>query len=166
LATLLWGSHEVAGWPAHVAIVPLLCPKGVLVELKREIVEGKGGRRWLAGNHSLADRPCLVATQSLLLSSTSSCSYRTHSTDQKHQKQSKFLSSFSKVFYLFIYLFLKFLDFILCNDEIEMMWKMSKNKKMVDEKGREMQMVGKGQKMKYEITIGLFSRRGRHILGM
>jgi hypothetical protein len=74
---------------------------------------------------------------------------------------------FPKFFiYLFIYLFLKFLDFILCNDEIEMMWKMSKNKRMVDEKGREMQMVGKGQKMKYEITIGLFSRRGRHILGM
>jgi hypothetical protein len=25
----------VAGWPAHVAIAPLLYPKGVVVELKR-----------------------------------------------------------------------------------------------------------------------------------
>jgi hypothetical protein len=31
--------------PAHVAIAPLLCPKGVVVELKREIVEGKEERR-------------------------------------------------------------------------------------------------------------------------
>jgi hypothetical protein len=29
-------------------------------------------------------------------------------------------------FYLFVYLFLKFLDFILCNDEINMLWKRSK----------------------------------------
>jgi hypothetical protein len=25
----------VAGWPTHVTIAPLLCPKGVVVELKR-----------------------------------------------------------------------------------------------------------------------------------
>jgi hypothetical protein len=48
LATLLLGSKGVAGRPrkvagrlAHVAIVPPLCPKGMVVELKREIVEGK-----------------------------------------------------------------------------------------------------------------------------
>jgi hypothetical protein len=35
-----------------------------------------------------------------------------------------------------------------------MLWKI----KMVDEKGREMQMVEEGRKMKYEITTGLFSR--------
>jgi hypothetical protein len=36
------GSQEVVGWPrivtgqpAHVAIAPLLCPKGVVVELNR-----------------------------------------------------------------------------------------------------------------------------------
>jgi hypothetical protein len=50
----------VAGRPALVAIAPLLHPKGVVVELKREIVEGKGGREgeggqlatilWLAGH--------------------------------------------------------------------------------------------------------------------
>jgi hypothetical protein len=33
----------VAGRPAHVASAPKLCPKGVVVELKREIMEGKGG---------------------------------------------------------------------------------------------------------------------------
>jgi hypothetical protein len=32
----------VAGWPAHVAKAPPFYPKGVVVELKREIVEGKG----------------------------------------------------------------------------------------------------------------------------
>jgi hypothetical protein len=29
--------------PAHVASAPKVCPKGVVVELKREIVERKGG---------------------------------------------------------------------------------------------------------------------------
>jgi hypothetical protein len=49
----------VAGWPrmvagrlAHVATAPPLCPKGVVVEIKREIVVGKGGKEgeggWLA----------------------------------------------------------------------------------------------------------------------
>jgi hypothetical protein len=50
----------VAGWPTLVVIAPLLCPQGVVVELKREIVEGKGGKEgeggrlttmlWLAGH--------------------------------------------------------------------------------------------------------------------
>jgi hypothetical protein len=97
----------------------------VVVELKRKIVEGmeerrKGGRRWPAGHHSLADRPCLASTQSLLSSSTSSCSCHAQSTDQKHQKQSKFLPFFSKVIFLF------FVFFILCNDEINMLWKRTK----------------------------------------
>jgi hypothetical protein len=39
----------VAGRPAHVAIAPLLCPNGVVVELKREIVEGKGGKEGEGG---------------------------------------------------------------------------------------------------------------------
>jgi hypothetical protein len=33
----------VAERPAHVAKGPAFCPKGVVVELKREILEGKGG---------------------------------------------------------------------------------------------------------------------------
>jgi hypothetical protein len=49
LATLLYGSQGVAGRPAHVAIAPPLCPKGVVVELKREIVEGKGGKEGEGG---------------------------------------------------------------------------------------------------------------------
>jgi hypothetical protein len=40
----------VAGRPDHVASAPKLCPKGVVVELKREIVKGKGGRRWPTGH--------------------------------------------------------------------------------------------------------------------
>jgi hypothetical protein len=39
----------VAMQPAHVAIAPPLCPKGVVVELKREIVEGKGGKEGEGG---------------------------------------------------------------------------------------------------------------------
>jgi hypothetical protein len=37
---------------------------------------------------------------------------------------------------------------------------------MVDERGKKMQMVGEGQKKKYEITTSLFSRRECHILGL
>jgi hypothetical protein len=39
----------VARQPAHVATAPKLCPKGVVVELKREIVEGKGGKEGEGG---------------------------------------------------------------------------------------------------------------------
>jgi hypothetical protein len=34
---------------AHVAKAPPFCPKDVVVELKREIVEGKGGREGEGG---------------------------------------------------------------------------------------------------------------------
>jgi hypothetical protein len=37
---------------------------------------------------------------------------------------------------------------------------------MVDERGEKMQMVEERRKRKYEITIGLFSWRERHILGL
>jgi hypothetical protein len=40
----------VAERPAHVASAPKLCSKGVVVELRREIVEGKGGKRWPTGH--------------------------------------------------------------------------------------------------------------------
>jgi hypothetical protein len=39
----------VARWLAHVAKAPPFCSKGVVVELKREIVEGKGGREGEGG---------------------------------------------------------------------------------------------------------------------
>jgi hypothetical protein len=113
----------VAGWPTHVPKAPPFCPNSVVVELKRKIVEGKGRKEGEAGRQSLADRPCLACTKSILSFSTSSCFYHAHSTDQKHQKLSQFLSSFSKVLF-----FLKYSDFMLCNDEINMLWK-RKNKK-------------------------------------
>jgi hypothetical protein len=61
-ATLLLGSQGVAGQPrmvagqpAHVSSASPLCHKGVVVELKREIVDGKGGKEEedgpLAMNH-------------------------------------------------------------------------------------------------------------------
>jgi hypothetical protein len=37
------------GWPAHVASAPKLYLKGVVVELKREIVDGKGGNEGEGG---------------------------------------------------------------------------------------------------------------------
>jgi hypothetical protein len=39
----------VAGRLAHVAIAPPLCPKGVVVELKRKIVERNGGKEGEGG---------------------------------------------------------------------------------------------------------------------
>jgi hypothetical protein len=43
----------VAGWLAHVASAPPLCPKGVVVELKREIVEGKKGKEGEGGRPTI-----------------------------------------------------------------------------------------------------------------
>jgi hypothetical protein len=39
----------VAEWPGHVAKAPPFCPKRVVVELKREIVERKGGNEGEGG---------------------------------------------------------------------------------------------------------------------
>jgi hypothetical protein len=39
----------VVGRPAHVAKSPPFRPKGVVVELKREMVEGKGGKEGEGG---------------------------------------------------------------------------------------------------------------------
>jgi hypothetical protein len=39
----------LAGRLAHVAKAPPFCQKGVVVELKREIVEGKGGKEGEGG---------------------------------------------------------------------------------------------------------------------
>jgi hypothetical protein len=107
------GEQVVASWPRmvsgrpnHVAKAPPFYPKGAVVELKREIVEKKGGKEgeggWPATNLWLTGQS-LASTQTLLSSSTSYCSSHAHSTDQRHQKQTQFLSSFP--FFLFIYLF-------------------------------------------------------------
>jgi hypothetical protein len=39
----------VAGWTAHVAKTPPVCTNGVVVDLKREIVDGKGGKEGEGG---------------------------------------------------------------------------------------------------------------------
>jgi hypothetical protein len=61
-----------------------ICPQGAVVEIKRNIVEGKEGKRggrWPASHKSLAGQPHLASTQLPLL-----CSSHAHFTDQKHQK--------------------------------------------------------------------------------
>jgi hypothetical protein len=37
--------RKVSSRPAHVAIAPPLCPKVMVVEVKRKVVEKKGGKR-------------------------------------------------------------------------------------------------------------------------
>jgi hypothetical protein len=109
LATLLYGSQGVAGQPrmvakrpAHVAIAPPLYPKGVLVELKTEIVEGKGGRRWPAGYQSLANRPCLASNQSLLSSSFHLAPIMLGAPTKSMKSKENSFHPFPK-FFLFIY---------------------------------------------------------------
>jgi hypothetical protein len=46
---LLYGPQGVAGRPAHVAKVPPLCTKVVVVELKRMLVEKKVGKEGVGG---------------------------------------------------------------------------------------------------------------------
>jgi hypothetical protein len=77
----------------------------------------------------------LASTLPQLSPSTSSCSPRAQTTNQKHKKQGNFPSFFSKV--LFIYLFLIF-DFMACNDgkQITCCGK-EVNKNMVDERERD-----------------------------
>jgi hypothetical protein len=73
------------------------------VEIKGKIVERKEGkreRRWPAGHRYLVRRPHLASTQLPLSFFTTFCSSHAHSTDQKHQKYSKFPSSFSKLIFI------------------------------------------------------------------
>jgi hypothetical protein len=117
----------VASQPAHVAIGPPLCPKGVVVELKREIVERKGEKEREGGR--LATNLCPVGHAWAPLNPYFhpplhlALIMLTPLTKSIKSKANSF-QPFPK-FFLFIY-FLKFLDFILCNDEINMLWKRSK----------------------------------------
>jgi hypothetical protein len=111
----------VAGRPAHVAKAPPFYPKGVVVELQREIVEGKGGKEgeggrsatnlWPTGHAwpllSRYFHPPLHLVPLMLTPLTKSIKSKANS-----------FHLFSK---LFLFIFLKFLDFILCNDEINML---------------------------------------------
>jgi hypothetical protein len=56
----------VARGPAHVARGPPFYPKGVVVELKREIVEGKDERRkMVAGQPPFFGRPAMLGLHSI-----------------------------------------------------------------------------------------------------
>jgi hypothetical protein len=94
-----------------VAKVPPLCTKVVVVELKRMLVEKKVRKEGVGGQPA---GQALASTLSQLSPSTSSCSPRAQTTDQKHQKQGNFPSFFSKV--PFIYFLFEIFDFMTCND--------------------------------------------------
>jgi hypothetical protein len=67
----------------------LICPQGVVIEIKGKIVEGKErkrGGRWPVSHRSSAGQPHLTSTQLPLSFFTTSCSSHAHSIDQKHQK--------------------------------------------------------------------------------
>jgi hypothetical protein len=72
-------------WPKALQFLP----HGAVVEVKRNIVEGKDGKiggRWPAIHKSLAGWPHLTFTQLPLSFFTTSWSSHAHSTDQKHKK--------------------------------------------------------------------------------
>jgi hypothetical protein len=115
----------VAGRPPHVAKAPPLCSKGVVVELEREIVEGKGGKEgeggqpatnlWLTGQawpplnpyfHPQLDLAPIMLTP----------------LTKGIKSKANYFHPFPK-FFLFIF---EFFRFYICNDEINMLWKRSK----------------------------------------
>jgi hypothetical protein len=111
----------VVGRLAHVIKAPLFCPKSVIVELKREIVEGKGGNEgeggrlatnlWPTGHAWPPLNPYFHPPLHLLPLML------TPLTKSIKRKANSF-HLFSK---FFLFILLKFLDFILCNDEINML---------------------------------------------
>jgi hypothetical protein len=115
----------VAGWLAHVARDPPFCPKGVVVELKREVVEGKGGKKGEGGPPATNLWPTghgwPPLNPNFHLSLHLAPLMLTPLTKSIKNKQIPFIF-FQSSFYLFF----KFLDFILRNDEINMLWKRSK----------------------------------------
>jgi hypothetical protein len=74
-----------------MASAPKLCPKGVVVELKREIMEGKGGKEGEVGRLTTNLQPTSYTWPPLnpyfhppLYLDRNF--YHAHSTDQKYQK--------------------------------------------------------------------------------
>jgi hypothetical protein len=129
LATLLSGSQGVAdrprmvvGRPAHVAKAPPVYTKSVVVELKREIVEGKGGKEGEGGRLATNLWPSGHAWPSLN-------PYFHPPLDLAPvmlTPLTKSIKNKANSFHLFPKFFYFFLDFIICNDEINMLWKRSK----------------------------------------
>jgi hypothetical protein len=111
----------VAGWPAHVVSAPKLCPKGVVVELKREIVEGKGGKEGEGGRPATNLWPTSHAWPPL----NSYFHHPLHLAPIMLTPLTKSIKSKANSFHpfpkFFLFIFLKFLDFMLCNDEINML---------------------------------------------
>jgi hypothetical protein len=107
----------VVGRPAHVAIAPLLCPKGVVVELKRETVEGKGGKEGEGGRPATILWPTSHAWPPL----NSYFHPPLHLAPIMLTPLTKNIKSKANSFHpfpkLFLFIYLKFLDFTLCNDE-------------------------------------------------
>jgi hypothetical protein len=108
-----------------VAKAPPFHPKGVVVELKREIVEGKEERREkVVGQPPIFGRPVMLGLQSIptfILHFILLLSFSLHLPKASKVKQIPFI-----LFQSSFYLFLKFLNFIICNDEVNMLWKRSK----------------------------------------
>jgi hypothetical protein len=108
--------RQVAKWPTHVAKAPPLFPKVVVVEVKERVVEEK--REQEEGDGRPATHFCRPAK--LWTQFYSTFHHPPHLDPlmfkplTKSIKSNKFLSSFSKV----LFFFLKILDFITCNDEI------------------------------------------------
>jgi hypothetical protein len=113
---------------AHVAKAPSFCPKVVVVELKREIVEGKVGKEGegvrSTTNHCLTNHAWPPLNPYFHPPLHLAPIMHTPLTKSIKTKSIPFIL-FQSSFYLFI---LKFLDFILCIDEINKLWK-RKNKK-------------------------------------
>jgi hypothetical protein len=92
----------------------------VVVELKREIVEGKGGKEGEGGRSTTNLWPTGHAWPPLYPPLHLALIMLTPLTNSIKSKANSF-HLFSKV----LFLFLKFLDFIICNDEIIMLLKRS-----------------------------------------
>jgi hypothetical protein len=108
---------------AYVAKAPPFCPKGVVVDLNREIVEGKGGKQGEGGRPATNLWPTLNPY----------FHYPLHLAPIMLTPLTKSIKSKANSFHLFpkfflFIIFLKFSDFILCNDEINILWKRKKIK--------------------------------------
>jgi hypothetical protein len=108
----------MAGRPAHVAKSTPICPQGAVIEIKRKIVEGKEGKRggrWPAVHKSLAANHTWPPLNSHFHSSP-------HLAPLMLTPLTKSIKSKANSLHLFfqssIYLFLKFLYFMIYNDAI------------------------------------------------
>jgi hypothetical protein len=113
-----------------VAKAPPFCPNSVVVELKMEIVEGKGGKEGEGGRSAKNHWPIGHAWPPLnpyIHPPLHLAPIMLAPVTKSIKSEANSLHPFPK-FSLFIIIILKFLDFILCNDEINMLWKMSKSK--------------------------------------